>query len=40
MHYLALCVAGLFVFNEKNELKGFKLFDKNPEEIARKIDLF
>jgi len=40
MHYLAICVAGLFVFNEKNELKRFKLFDKNPEEIAKRIDLF
>jgi len=39
MHYLAVCVAGLFVFNEKNELKRFKLFDKNPEEIAKKLDL-
>jgi nucleolar protein 56 len=40
MHYLAVCVAGLFVFNEKNKLERFKLFDKNPEEIAKKIDLF
>jgi nucleolar protein 56 len=40
MHYLAVCVAGFFVFNEKNELKGFKLFDKNSEEIAKKIDSF
>jgi nucleolar protein 56 len=39
MHYLAFCVAGLFVFNEKNSLKKYKLFDKNPEETARKIDL-
>lgn len=39
MHYLAVCVAGLFVFNDKNTLKGFKLFDKNPEEIAKKIDM-
>jgi nucleolar protein 56 len=39
MHYLAFCVAGLFVFNEKNSLNKYKLFDKNPEEIARKIDL-
>jgi nucleolar protein 56 len=39
MYYLAVCVAGLFVFNEKNELKRFKLFDKNPEEIAKKLDL-
>ena len=39
MHYLAVCVAGLFVFNEKNKLNKYKLFDKNPEEIARKINL-
>jgi nucleolar protein 56 len=39
MHYLAFCVAGLFVFNEKNSLNKYKLFDKNSEEIARKIDL-
>ena len=38
MHYLAFCVAGLFVFNEKNSLNRFKLFDKNPEEIAKKLD--
>jgi nucleolar protein 56 len=40
MHYLAICIAGLFVFSEENELKRFKPFDKNPEEIAKKIDLF
>jgi len=39
MYYLSVCVAGLFVFNEKNELKKYKLFDKNAEEIAKKIDL-
>jgi len=38
MHYLAVCVAGLFVFDEKNKLIKFILFDKNPEEIAKKID--
>lgn len=40
MHYLAICVAGLFVFNEKDRLIKFRLFDKNPEEIAKKLDLF
>ena len=40
MHYLAACVAGLFVFNEDSELIKYKLFEKNPEEIAKKIDLF
>jgi len=39
MHYLAVSVAGLFIFNDKNKLIKFKLFEKNPEEIARKIDL-
>jgi nucleolar protein 56 len=39
MHYLAVCVAGLFVFNEENKLIKFKLFEKTPEEIAKKIDL-
>jgi len=39
MHYLAVCVAGLFVFNEENKLIKFNLFEKNPEEIAKKIDL-
>lgn len=40
MHFLAVCVAGLFVFNEKDRLIKFRLFDKNPEEIAKKLDLF
>ena len=40
MHYLAVCVAGLFVFNEDSKLIKYKLFEKNPEEIAKKIDLF
>lgn len=39
MYYLALSVAGLFVFDEKNELIKFKLFNKDPEEVARKISL-
>jgi nucleolar protein 56 len=40
MHYLVVCVAGLFVFNEDSKLIKYKLFEKNPEEIAKKIDLF
>jgi nucleolar protein 56 len=40
MHYLAICVAGLFVFNEKNKLIKHIPFDKNPEEIAKKLDSF
>ena len=39
MHYLAVCVAGLFVFNEDNKLIKFRLFEKDPEGIAKKIDL-
>jgi len=38
MHYLAICVAGLFVFNDKNKLEKFKLFPKDPEEIAKNIN--
>ncbi|MEM5778666.1 MAG: hypothetical protein QXD43_00245 [Candidatus Aenigmatarchaeota archaeon] len=30
---------GLLVFNEKNNLKKYKLFDKNPEEIAKKFNM-
>jgi nucleolar protein 56 len=37
MHYLAISVAGLFVFNEENKLIKFRLFDKNPEEMAKKL---
>jgi len=40
MHYLAICVAGLFVFNGKNKLIKHILFDKNPEEIAKKLNSF
>ncbi len=38
MLYLAYCVAGLFVFSEEGKLIKVRLFEKNPEEIARKID--
>jgi nucleolar protein 56 len=38
MHYLAYNVAGLFVFDEGNKLIKFKLFNKNPEEIAKNIN--
>ncbi len=40
MHYLAVNPIGLFVFNEKNKLVKFKYFDKNPEEIAKKLEKF
>jgi nucleolar protein 56 len=40
MHYLAICVAGLFVFNEKNKLIKHILFDKNPEKISEKLNSF
>jgi len=40
MHYLAINPIGLFVFNEKNELVKFKYFDKNPEEVAKKLEKF
>ena len=39
MHYLAVSVAGLFVFDDENKLVKFKLFGKDPEEIARKMSL-
>ena len=39
MFYLAYGVAGLFVFDESNRLVKSRLFEKNPEEIARKINL-
>ncbi|MFH1229066.1 MAG: hypothetical protein V1678_01415 [Candidatus Aenigmatarchaeota archaeon] len=39
MHYLAYCVAGLFVFSEDGKLAKTRLFEKNPEEIAKKVDL-
>jgi len=40
MHYLVISLAGLFVFDEKNKLIKYKLFEKNPEEIARKLEKF
>ena len=40
MHYLVISIAGLFVFDEKNKLIKYKLFEKNPEEIARKLEKF
>ena len=40
MHYLALSVAGLFVFNEKNKLIKHILFKKDPAEIAKNMEDF
>ena len=38
MHYLAISVAGIFVFNEKNKLIKHILFEKDPEKIAKKLN--
>lgn len=40
MHYLALSVAGLFVFNEKNKLIKHIPFENDPEVIAKRMDDF
>jgi nucleolar protein 56 len=40
MNYIVISVAGLFVFDDKNKLIKYKPFDKNPEEIARKLEKF
>ncbi len=40
MHYLTINPVGIFIFNEKNKLVKFKYFDKNPEEIAKKLEKF
>lgn len=40
MYYLVISPAGLFVFNDKNRLIKFKSFNKNPEEVAKKLDKF
>src|SRR3990172_6808103 len=37
MHYLTVCVAGIFVLDENKKLIGFKLFEKNPKVIADKL---
>ncbi len=38
MHYLVINPIGLFVFDEKNKLVKLKYFDKNPKEIAKKLE--
>ncbi len=38
MLYLTACVAGLFVFDDKNNLVKYKIFSKNPKEIAEKLE--
>jgi len=38
MHYLVISPIGLFVFDEKNKLVRLKYFDKNPKEIAKKLE--
>jgi nucleolar protein 56 len=40
MYYLALSVAGLFVFDKNNKLVDSRLFEKNPEEIAKRLSSF
>jgi len=40
MYYLALSVAGLFVFDKNNKLVDSRLFEKNPEEIAKRLKSF
>jgi nucleolar protein 56 len=40
MHYVAISVAGLFVFNEKNKLIKHIVFEKKPEEIAERLNSF
>ncbi|NIM47240.1 MAG: hypothetical protein GTN40_03720 [Candidatus Aenigmarchaeota archaeon] len=40
MHYLAVNPVGLFIFNEKNKLVKFKYFDKDPENVAKKLEKF
>jgi len=40
MIYITACVAGVFAFDENNRLIKYKLFKKNPEEIATKLEKF
>lgn len=40
MIYIAACVAGVFAFDENNKLIKYKLFKKDPEEIATKLEKF
>jgi nucleolar protein 56 len=37
MYYLALSVAGLLVFDKDNKLVDSRLFEKDPEEIAKRL---
>jgi nucleolar protein 56 len=40
MHYLTVNPIGLFIFNEEHKLINFKVFSKNPDEAAEKLDKF
>jgi nucleolar protein 56 len=40
MHYLAISVVGIFVFNEKNKLIKHIVFEKEPEKIAERLNSF
>jgi nucleolar protein 56 len=40
MHYVAISVAGLFVFNDRNKLIKHIVFEKDPEKIAERLNSF
>jgi len=40
MYYLVLSPAGLFVFNGENKLIKHRLFEKDPEKVAERLEIF
>lgn len=38
--FISACIAGVFAFAGKNKLIAFKLFEKDPDIIAKKLKLF
>jgi nucleolar protein 56 len=40
MHYLIVSPIGLLVFDDKNKLIKLKSFNKDPEEVAKRLDKF
>ncbi len=38
--YISVCIAGVFAFDENKKLLSYRLFDKNPEDIAKKLTAF
>jgi len=40
MYYAGICIAGVFIFDENKKLIDYKLFKKDPEQIAKKLDMF